>query len=99
MSGCTCNGRTGFGLAHIDATRDPTLRPGDLVVTDNAILAYTGTNGDRTAAFTPVESFRGLTVAERARLADTKIMQTPGSSDVTASIPRAGKAHSAQLDR
>lgn len=101
VPGCTCNGRTVFGLAHIDATTDPTLRPGDLVVTENAILAFTGAQGDRTTAFTPVENFRGLTVAERARLADTKIMQTaPAASDTTASIPpQDGSARRAQLDR
>jgi hypothetical protein len=30
---CTCNGRTAYGLAAMDAGEDPTLRAGDLVAT------------------------------------------------------------------
>jgi hypothetical protein len=33
VPGCTCNGRDAFGLAHVDVAKDPTLRPGDVVVT------------------------------------------------------------------
>ena len=32
IAGCTCNGKTPFGLAQIDVSRDPTLRAGDVVV-------------------------------------------------------------------
>ena len=33
VEGCTCNGRTAFGLARIDPAADPTLRPGDIIAT------------------------------------------------------------------
>src|SRR5690606_40808915 len=65
-SNCSCNGRTPFGLAHIDARTDPTLRPGDIVATENGLLAYTGKGGDRTnvaANFTPVQNYNGLSKA------------------------------------
>ena len=92
-AGCTCNGRTSFGLAHIDATTDPTLRPGDIVVTKNSMLAYTGKGGDRAnvaANFTPVANYRGLSQAMREKLSDTKIaLPAPHTSDVTSSIPPA----------
>jgi len=93
-AGCTCNGRTAFGLAHIDATTDPTLRPGDIVVTENSMLAYTGKGGgDRTnvaANFTPVANYRGLSQTMRDRLGETRIASpAPPTSDVTSSIPKA----------
>lgn len=90
-SNCSCNGRTPFGLAHIDARTDPTLRPGDIVATENGLLAYTGKGGDRTnvaANFTPVQNYNGLSKAMRDKLGDTKIA-SPAPSDIASSIPRA----------
>lgn len=92
-SNCTCNGRTPFGLAHIDATTDPTLRPGDIVATETGLLAFTGKGGDRAnvaANFTPVQNYNGLSRAMRDRLGETKIAApAPLPGDVTSSIPRA----------
>jgi hypothetical protein len=51
---CTCNGRDAFGLAPFDMATDPTLRPGDIVVTNNGLMAYTGKPGPA-GAFTPVD--------------------------------------------
>jgi hypothetical protein len=53
MPGCTCNGRDAMGLARFSVANDPTLRPGDIVVTDNGLMAYAGKRG-QTATFTPV---------------------------------------------
>lgn len=41
IEGCTCNGRTHYGLATLDAHDDPTLRAGDLVVTANGLVRAT----------------------------------------------------------
>lgn len=41
VPGCTCNGRTSYGLATLDAHDDPTLRAGDLVVTASGIVRAT----------------------------------------------------------
>jgi hypothetical protein len=54
VANCTCNGRNARGLAPIDLSSDPTLRPGDIVSTKDGLMAYTGRNG-ATDAFTPVD--------------------------------------------
>ncbi|MBS0535114.1 MAG: DUF2865 domain-containing protein [Proteobacteria bacterium] len=89
--GCTCNGRTTFGLAHIDATTDPTLRPGDIVATETGLMAFTGKGGDRSnvsANFTPVQNYSGLPKAMRGQLSAAKIARPVAQNDVTSSIPR-----------
>jgi len=54
---CTCNGRDAFGLAPFEKPSDPTLRPGDIVVTANGLMAYAGKRGE-TATYTPVDPAR-----------------------------------------
>jgi hypothetical protein len=51
---CTCNGRDAMGLHRFQAENDPTLRPGDIIVTDKGLMAFTGRRG-QTATFTPVD--------------------------------------------
>jgi hypothetical protein len=55
---CTCNGRDAFGLAPMDPSADPTLRPGDVVATQTGLVAFNGTKtnkrGVQTADFTPI---------------------------------------------
>jgi Protein of unknown function (DUF2865) len=53
VANCTCNGRDAFGLTSFDVKRDPTLRPGDIVSTNEGLLAFTG-RSEQGAAFTPV---------------------------------------------
>jgi len=53
VAGCTCNGRSAFGLAPVNVNSDPTLRAGDVVATRNGLVAFTGTKNN-VAAFTPV---------------------------------------------
>ena len=54
VANCTCNGRDPFGLVPLRIANDPTLRPGDIVVTQNGLVAYSGRNGQG-AAYTPVD--------------------------------------------
>jgi hypothetical protein len=54
VTNCTCNGRDAFGLAPFEMASDPTLRPGDIVVTKDGLMAYTGKPGPA-GAFTPVD--------------------------------------------
>ncbi len=54
VAGCTCNGRTAGGLVSIDAKADPTLRPGDMVATNDGLVSYKGRK-DETAEFIPVQ--------------------------------------------
>ena len=42
VDGCTCNGRTPYGLASIDPHDDPTLRPGDLIATTAGLVRSSG---------------------------------------------------------
>ncbi|MBV9348372.1 MAG: DUF2865 domain-containing protein [Pseudolabrys sp.] len=72
VANCTCNGKTG-GIAALDAAQDPTLRPGDIIATKTGLLAYSG-GRERTAQFTPVRDFRGLSQNSRERLSEIKIM-------------------------
>lgn len=102
VAGCTCNGRDAFGLAHIDATSDPTLRPGDVVATKSGLMAFTGgKNGGKTnnvAEFTPIDSYRGLNRTSRDKLSEIKIMPpNPGAPELTSSsIPRVARSDSSQ---
>lgn len=87
VDGCTCNGKTPFGLARMDVNIDPTLRPGDVVATKTGLMAFTGAK-DKVANFTPVDSYRGMPQSARDKLADTKILQTSAAADeTTATIP------------
>jgi hypothetical protein len=52
VANCTCNGRDVFGLAPFGMASDPTLRVGDIVVTKDGLVAYTGKSGQ---AYTPVD--------------------------------------------
>jgi len=87
---CSCNGKDGLGLARVDASADPTLRPGDIVATDEGLAAYTGKN--RTVEFTPLNT----SSSEWARrLSEVKVEPAPPSekiepvaNDVTTSIRR-----------
>src|SRR5882757_3516333 len=90
VDGCTCNGKTPYGLARMDVNVDPTLRPGDVVATKTGLMAFTGAK-DKVANFTPIDSYRGMPQSARDKLADTKILPTSaGADETTATIPRAG---------
>jgi hypothetical protein len=53
VANCTCNGKTVFGLANIDAKSDPTLRPGDIVATQEGLAQVRGSRRGA-AEFTPI---------------------------------------------
>ena len=38
VENCTCNGITTYGLVTLDARGDPTLRPGDLIATEDGVV-------------------------------------------------------------
>lgn len=98
--GCSCNGRTAFGLANIDVTEDPTLKPGDVVATRSGLMAFNGAR-DKAAAFTPVQSYPNFPKGYRESLSEIKIMPPTARerSDVTAAVARTEQNRSAQLAR
>ena len=74
---CTCNGKDGLGLARVDTSGDPTLRPGDVVATDGGLATYNGRS--RTAEFTPVSSSSGEWAR---RLSEVKVRPAPPSEKI-----------------
>ncbi len=103
VAGATCNGRDRFGLAHVDVTTDPTLRPGDVVATKTGLVAFTGMK-NKVAEFTPINDDRGVPKSTRDKLAGVKIMpHAPGASKLVSLTGHTGVSHednrSAQLSR
>jgi hypothetical protein len=96
VAGCTCNGRTAFGLAQIDPRSDPTLRPGDVVATQGGLMAVTGAR-----ELTPAASYAGIPRAERDALAKMRITPDTGlpSGAASASLRAPADAKSAALTK
>ena len=98
--GCSCNGKDGLGLARVEKSSDPTLRPGDIVATDDGLATYTGNAKGRTSEFTPISS----SSSEWARrLADVKVRPAPPSekidpvaNDDTTGSTRKGRAQASR---
>ena len=84
VAGCTCNGHDAFGLAHIDAATDPTLRPGDVVTTRDGLMAFTGRTGEA-ANFTPVKSYSHFSKSLRQQLSELRV--TPPSQQWPSAAP------------
>ena len=74
---CSCNGKDGLGLARVETSGDPTLRPGDIVATDDGLATFQGKS--RNAEFTPINS----SSSEWARrLAEVKVRPAPPSEKI-----------------
>jgi len=99
ISGCTCNGRTAFGLAHVDVANDPTLRPGDVVATKDGLMSV-GTGRGNSGTFTPVAA-SNLPKSERAALSQLRVTQDYGvpRNEVTGTISAPMDSQSAQLEK
>lgn len=98
VSGCTCNGRSAFGLANVDATNDPTLRPGDVVATKTGLMMANGVHG-KTADLTPVDATR-LPPSEREALSEVRVttrVSRPRAETTGAAIKSEQPRPSAQL--
>jgi hypothetical protein len=82
----------------MDAKSDPTLRPGDIVATENGFVAFTGRRSE--AAFTPVKIYHGLSRRERGNVSELKVSRsagrtaTPSSTSLHETVDR-----SAQLEK
>ena len=92
---CTCNGKDAFGLVRLNVANDPTLRPGDIVATNEGLATYRGGRNSKSAAaeFTPISA----SASEFARkLSEVKVAPQPEPQKVEpvaqdASTPRKGR--------
>jgi hypothetical protein len=74
IAGCTCNGRTAFGLTPVTTPQaDPSLKPGDLVATQNGLMAVGGSG-----QLTPAASYAGFGAADRAQFSRMKVTPQDG---------------------
>ena len=82
---CNCTRGSG-GVATIDVMDDPTLRRGDIVVTRDGPMVFTGTSRtkEREQAFVPAADYAGLPKSVRQKLAGMLIAKDPSE---TASLP------------
>ena len=60
VSGCTCNGKDAFGLVTPSIENDPTLRAGDIVATNEGMMAYNGTGAAEHRRVHPGRDVSGL---------------------------------------
>lgn len=89
VDNCTCNGKDSLGLARLSSTADPTLRPGDIVATNDGLVNFRGKGSSRAAEFTPVDTSSG---AFAQRLAGVKILPAPPAPVVEAAPEEAKPA-------
>ena len=71
---CTCNGKTPYGVARLDVTKDPTLKPGDIVATNTGLATFRGMRGDQ-ADLAPLDD---------KKLANVKVRPAPSAAALTA---------------
>jgi hypothetical protein len=86
VPGCGCSESGSGGVAALDPKDDPTLRRGDIIVTREGPVVYTGADRrkDRDAAFVPAEEYRGLPMSVRKELSGLRIARHPNE---TPSLP------------
>jgi hypothetical protein len=85
VSDCTCKHGGQPGVASLDARDDPTLRRGDIVVTRDGPMVFTGDERkDRAQAFVRPNEFKGLPHSVRHELATMRIAH---DTSETASLP------------
>jgi len=87
VEGCTCNGDEAGGTAALDFQYDPTLKPGDVVVTKAGPRVFNGgEDGPRGAEdFVTPDKARGLSAADRRALAAIRVLP----AEENAAPPRA----------
>jgi hypothetical protein len=102
IANCTCNGKDGLGLAHLNANSDPTLRPGDIVVTNAGFVSFRGKSAKnaknakdaKDAQFTPINPSSS---AWARQLSEIKIRPAPPASAATIAPPT--DKHAAEVAR
>lgn len=80
---CTCNGKSPLGLARMAVANDPTLRNGDVVVTQRDAMVFNGARGEE-RRFTPVKDYPGFSQRMRNSLEQIDVAASPGQSPAPA---------------
>jgi hypothetical protein len=81
IESCSCNGGNGAGNTAIDIKADPTLRPGDIVVTGNGPVMFKGGKGGtyKTSDFLPAADSTRLSAKMRDKMTAMKVAR-PGNA-------------------
>jgi hypothetical protein len=94
---CTCNGAENAGLTNLDPETDPTLQPGDIVVTAEGVKVFRGGRGQ--TALVPVSEARGMPESMRRNLLSIRITPLPEQAIMRPGIaPRASAPSAAKPD-
>jgi hypothetical protein len=78
VDGCSCNTQNEVGMTSISYRNDPTLRPGDIVMTENGAVVFKGPVGPTHQAsdFVPVQKSNRISRAIREKVIAMKAMPT-----------------------
>jgi hypothetical protein len=100
---CTCTGKDTTGVAQIDVQSDPTLRPGDIVVTKDGPVVFKGDRRSQRGAdaFVPVEQDKQIPQRLRQTLSQIQIASPQERANVqsdTTTPPRRRAAGSLLQD-
>lgn len=81
IEGCSCNGGDGAGNTAIDISADPTLRPGDIVVTGNGPMMFKGGKGGthQGSDFAPAADGARLSAKMRDKVTAIKVARPGGA--------------------
>ncbi|MGZ5881950.1 MAG: DUF2865 domain-containing protein, partial [Xanthobacteraceae bacterium] len=97
IEGCTCNGKSAFGLVSTSVQDDPTLRAGDIVATNSGLMVYNG--GLRGQNFTPVAVSSAVPADLRRKLAKTKTTPALATAAPAADLKQGDNAASARKNK
>jgi hypothetical protein len=87
VSDCTCTGKDPTGIARIDVKADPTLRPGDIVVTSDGPVVFQGDRRSRKASdFVPAKDDKRISQQLRQDLSRMRIAQPTSAANVKSEI-------------
>ena len=91
VDNCTCNGKTAGGLASLKPELDPTLRPGDIVATNEGLVTFNGNRRAKTAEFTPIDKSGGSS-EWKLRLMSIKVAPAPEAEEPVKPVEEEKKA-------
>jgi hypothetical protein len=85
---CTCNGRTAYGLAAMDAHEDPTLRAGDLVATAAGLVRSVPMSKTAQKAREDEITTSALPLGLRGQVSESEPVRLRGTSPAVAELAK-----------